>query len=50
MAWYWWAVAGILGLNALVVAVVALFLAADWFRARGAAPEEGQDTGKRGAA
>lgn len=50
MAWYWWIVAGILGLNGLVVAIVALFLVVDWFRARRDASEEGEDTGKRGVA
>ena len=50
MAWYWWVVAVILGLNALVVIMVALFLAADWFRARRAASEEGEDSGKKGMA
>ncbi len=50
MAWYWWIGAGILGLNGLVVAMIVLFLVADWFRARRAASEEGEDTGKRGAA
>jgi hypothetical protein len=33
----------------MVVAVVALFLVADWLRERRAASEEGDDTGKRGA-
>lgn len=50
MAWYWWIVSVILGLNALVVVVVALFLIADWFRARRAVSEETEDAGKKGAA
>ena len=49
MTWYWWIVSVIVGLNALVVAVVALFLAADWFRARRAASEEGEDADTKGA-
>jgi uncharacterized membrane protein len=48
MAWYWWVVSVVLGLNALVVVVVAVFLAADWFRARRAASEEVAG-GKEGA-
>jgi uncharacterized membrane protein len=50
MAWYWWVVIGILGLNALVVVVVALFLAADWYRTRKAISKSKQDTSERGAA
>lgn len=50
MAWYWWLLIGILGLNALVIVVVALFLAMDWLRARRAASKNEQDAGERGAA
>jgi len=46
MAWYWWVVAVILGLNAMVIAVVALFLAADWLRSRRADAGEGEETGR----
>lgn len=46
MAWYWWVIAVILGLNALVVAVVAVFLAADWLRGRRADSEEGEEAGR----
>jgi hypothetical protein len=50
MAWYWWIVSVIIGLNALVVVVVALFLAADWFRARRSVSEETEDPGEQGRA
>jgi sterol desaturase/sphingolipid hydroxylase (fatty acid hydroxylase superfamily) len=44
MAWYWWILIGILGLNALVIALVALFLVLDsvWSK-RGADREHGAD-------
>ena len=50
MAWYWWVLIGILGLNGLVIVVVALFLARDWLRTRGTASEGELDSSKRGAA
>ena len=50
MAWYWWVLIVILGLNALVIVVVALFLATDWLRTRRAASNNEQDAGERGAA
>jgi len=50
MAWYWWVISVVLGLNALVVIVVAIFLAADWLRARGSVSDAAEDPGrKRGA-
>jgi len=46
MAWYWWVVIGILGLNALVIGLVALFLAVDHLRAKRAPPENDRLGGK----
>ena len=40
MTWYMWIVMGILGINALVVVAVALFLLQDWFRGRREASED----------
>jgi hypothetical protein len=49
MAWYWWVISVILGLNVLVVAMVALFLAVDWLRTRAADSEEDKGPGTAGA-
>jgi hypothetical protein len=50
MAWYWWVLIAILGLNALVIVVVVLFLAMDWLQTRRAASKDEQDAGEREAA
>ena len=42
MAWYWWIVIGILGLNALVIALVALFLIFDSVWSKRAAGRDGK--------
>ena len=40
MAWYWWILIGILGLNVLVIALVALFLVFDSIWSKRAAGQE----------
>jgi hypothetical protein len=51
MAWYWWILIGILGLNGLVVVLVGIFLLRDHIRSRreaisgrGASPGEGDES------
>jgi uncharacterized membrane protein len=46
MTWYWWILLGILGLNALVVVVVAVFLALDSLRGKRAAARREEQAGK----
>jgi hypothetical protein len=50
MAWYWWVVLGILGLNALVIALVALFLAVDRIRSKRARTGSDSDARRGGGA
>jgi uncharacterized membrane protein len=50
MAWYWWILIGILGLNVLVIALVALFLVLDSLRSRRAAARREQEARRTEAA
>jgi membrane protein implicated in regulation of membrane protease activity len=43
MSWYWWVLVGIVAVNGLVIALIALALATIWWRKRRAAGAEQRD-------
>lgn len=43
MSWYWWVIIGILAINGFIIVLIALALAANWWRKKRAARLDQRD-------